>query len=174
MRGRHEPQTPSNRWESASIILHLYIDLTICVTSVVIFVICRHFKLQALVASLALAPIPKVEANPLPTHTEVCSNPHLTALAIVIIIICLLIWLYVHCKYLTWFRGYCYNSTCTLYIFFFNTHFYVPVKIKWLSGHMHMYKLTNAITPDGLSIQKSFIPDTIDFDWQCMHLHMNG
>ena len=37
-----------------------------------------------------------------------------------------------------------------------------------------MYKLTNAIAPSGLSIQKSFLWDTIHFDWQCMHLHMNG
>ena len=39
---------------------------------------------------------------------------------------------------------------------------------------MHMYKQTNAIIPDGLPIQKSFLLDTIHFDWQCMHLHMNG
>ena len=31
---------------------------------------------------------------------------------------------------------------------------------------MHMYKLTNAITPDGLL--------TVYFDWPCMCLHMNG
>ena len=52
--------------------------------------------------------------------------------------------------------------------------FYVPVKITWLSGHKHMYKLTNVIIPDKILIQKSFLLDTIHFDWQCMCLHMNG
>ena len=181
-RGRCKPQAPSDSWDSASLIPHPYTyslpifstAFAICVTAVVIFVICRHFKLLAWVASLALAPLQKAEANPLPTHTVVCSNPHLTVLATVITTICLLLWLYVHCKHFTWLRGYHYNRTCTLYIFLFNTHLYVLFKIKWLSGHMHMYKLSNAITPDGLSVQKSFLWDIIHFDWQYMHLHMNS
>ena len=111
----------------------------ICVTVLVIFVTCMHFKLQALVPSLALAPIPKAEANPLPTHTVVCSKPHLTALATEITIICLLLWLCVLCKHLTRPRGYHYNRTCTIHIFLFSIHFYVQVKIKQLSGNMHMY-----------------------------------
>ena len=76
--------------------------------------------------------------------------------------------------HLTWFHRYKYNRTCALYIFFFNTHFYIPVKPKHLSGHKHMYKLENAITPEQMSYDKSFLWDTVHFEWNSMHLHMNG
>ena len=163
-RGRHEPQTPPDSWHSTSLIPCSYTyflsifntALATCVTTGVVFVLCRCLKLQALVASLALAPIPKVEVNPLPTHTVVCSSLHLTALATVITIIGLLLWLFVHCENLTWLRGYHYNRTCTLFIFLYNGHFHVPIKIKRLSGHVHMYRLTNTIIPDGFSAQSLF------------------
>ena len=40
--------------------------------------------------------------------------------------------------------------------------------------NMHMYKLENAITPEHMSDHKSFLWDTIHFEWHSMCLHMNG
>ena len=93
-RGRHEAQTPSDSWESAPIIPYPYIyfiaifstAFMIFMTAVVIFVICRHFKLQPLDALLALAPLPKAEAKTSPSHTVVSSTPYFTVLATVITI----------------------------------------------------------------------------------------
>ena len=39
---------------------------------------------------------------------------------------------------------------------------------------MQLYKLENAITPEQMSYHKSFLWDTIHFEWHSMCLHMNG
>ena len=80
----------------------------------------------------------------------------------------------VYGKQLTWIWGFWYNKTCTLYIFLFNTHFYVPIKEKCLSGHMYMYKCESPITPEQILYKKSFLWDMIKFTWDNMRLHMNG
>ena len=135
---------------------------------------CLSIKLQALISTIALTPIAKGDAKPIHVKKVVCLNPHLTGLATVVTIVGLVMWLYAHCRHLTWFNEYKYNRTCALYIFLFNTYFYVPVKLKHLSGNMHMYKLKNAITPEQMSYHKSCLWDIIHFEWHSMHLCING
>ena len=133
----------------------------------------KHHKLKTLVNSLALSVIPAVEAKA--THDRViCSNPQITALASVITIMGILFWLYSQCKSLTWLRGYRYNRCCTLYVFLYNSHFYVPIKLRKLTGHMNMYRLMNAVGPDGLSYSKAYLWDIIHFDWHETCLYMNS
>ena len=78
-----------------------YTILVICVSAGIFFLLFKHFKLQALVSTIALAPIAKVDAKPIHVEKVVCSNPHLTVLATVVTIVGLLIWLYAHCSHLT-------------------------------------------------------------------------
>ena len=119
----------------------------------------RHFKLWTLVAGLTLASAPKVvNARQQPTMTVICSNPYLTILATMVTIIATGMWICTHCRHLTWLRGYKYSRACTLYIFLYNSHFYVPLKIKRLTGHMHMYRIENpdcaieTVLPSPLSV----------------------
>ena len=56
----------------------------------------------------------------------------------------------------------------------FSSSIPTSMSLKDLSGHMHMYKLKNAITPEQMSYHKSFLWDTIHFEWYSMCLHMNG
>ena len=115
----------------------------------------RHFKLWTLVAGLTLASAPKVvDARQQPAMTIVCSNPYLTILATMVTIIATGMWICTHCRHLTWLHGYKYSRACTLYIFLYNSHFYVPLKIKRLTGHMHMYRIENPIAPEKLSFHR--------------------
>ena len=145
-------------------------------TLVLLFFIFRHFKLHTLVAGLTMATLPKMGNARLHevAHPVVCSNPYLTVLATVVTIIASLLWIFTHCKQLTWLRGYKYSRACTMYIFLYNSHFYVPLKIKRLSGHMHMYKIMNPITPLSLSYHKHCLWDSFVVDWKEMKLFVNG
>ena len=104
------------------------------------FVLIQHYHLQALISTIILASAPRV-AEARSTQKVICSNPELTTFASVVTFIGVVVWIMIHCRQLTWLWGFRYNNICTLYIFLFNTHFYVPIKVKHLSGHMHMYKL---------------------------------
>ena len=128
------------------VLAHHVLSIIATVLSISLFILVglfllRHFKLWTLVAGLILATAPKVtEAHQQPTMTVVCSNPYLTILATMVTIIATGMWICTHCHNLTWLRGYKYSRTCTLYIFWYNSHFYVPLKIK-LSHWTHAYVL---------------------------------
>ena len=135
----------------------------------------RHFKLWTLVAGLTLASAPKVvEACQQPTMTVVCSNPYLTILATMVTIIATGMWICTHCRHLTWLCGYKYSRACTLYIFLYNSHFYIPLKIKCLTGHMHMYRIENPIAPEKLSFHHHCLWDSSVVNWGSMKLYVNG
>ena len=139
-----------------------------------LFLLC-HFKLWALVARLTLASTPKVvEACQQPTMTVVCSNPYLTILATMVTIIATGMWICTHCRHLTWLHRYKYSWACTLYIFLYNSHFYVPLKIKRLTGHMHMYRIENLIAPEKLSFHRHCLWDSYVVNWGSMKLYVNG
>ena len=108
------------------------------------------------------------------TQKVFCPNPELTAFASIVTFFGVMVWIMVHCRLLTWLQGFQYNRTCTLYIFLFNTNFYVSIKVKCLSGHMHMYKLESPITPEKMLCTKTFLWDMIKFTWYNVRLHMNG
>ena len=100
----------------------------------------RHFKLWTLVAGLTLVTAPKViEGRQQLTMPVVCSKPYLTILATMITVIAKGMWICTHCQNLTWLHGYKYSRACTLYIFLYNSHFYVPPEDQmshWPHAHV--------------------------------------
>ena len=138
-------------------------------------ILLRHFKLWTLVTGLTLASAPKVvDARQQPAMTVVCSNSYLTILATMVTIIATGMWICTHCQHLTWLRGYKYSRACTLYIFLYNSHFYVPLKIKHLTGHIHMYQIENPIAPEKLSFHRHCLWDSYVVNWGSMKLYVNG
>ena len=114
--------------------------LIVCISAVLAFVLIQHYHLQALVSTIILASASRV-AEVRSSQKLIYSNPELTAFASIVTFIGVNVWIMVHCRQMTWLWGFWYNRTCTLYISLFNTHFYIPIKVKHLSGNMHMYKV---------------------------------
>ena len=156
------------------------LSIVVTVLSVGLFILgglflLRHFKLWTLVAGLTLASAPRVvNARQQPTMTVKCSNPYLTILATMVTIIATSMWICTHCQHLTWLHGYKYSRACTLYIFLYNSHFYVPLKIRRLTGHMHMYRIENPIAPEKLSFHRHCLWDSYVVNWGSMKLYVNG
>ena len=130
----------------------------------------HHFKLWTRVVGLMLAMAPRVvEAQQHLTMTVVCSNLYLRILAMMVTIIVTSMWICTHCHNLTWL-----HRACTLYIFLYNSHFYIPLKIKCLTGHMHMYCIENPIVLEKLSFHHHCLWDSYVVNWGTMILIVNG
>ena len=147
--------------------------LVVCISAVLACVLIWHDHLQALFSTIILASASQVAEARL-TQKVICSNPVLTAFASIVSFIGVMVWTMVYCRQLTLLWDFQYNRTCTLFTFLLNTHFYVPIKVKCLSGHRHMYKLQFPITHEQMLYTKSFLLDTINFTRENMSLHMNG
>ena len=87
----------------------------------------------------------------------VCSYPITTMWSNVLgsIVICYAIIRYI--KPVTWYRGYKYSRNCTFYLFVFCDHYYSPVKICPLRGHLQNYKVEDSGTDLELTLNKNWI-----------------
>ena len=95
----------------------------------------------------------------------VCSYPITTMWSNVLgsMVICYAIVRYI--KPMTWYRGYKYSRNCTFYLFIFTDHYYSPLKICPLRGHLQNYKIEDSGTDLELTLHKNWIYDTVNISW---------
>ena len=152
--------------------------------AVILILIVKQTRLQSLVSSLGLVSlipsakalyfteipkamnVPYFLARNVPDEKVVCSHPLLTAVGSAIAIGGALYAAYQVFRSLSWYRGYRNSRCCTMYFFLYHDDFYAPLKIKSLSGHIHMYKMENKLTPGQLTLQRNCLWDTVTIDWE--------
>ena len=107
-----------------------------------------------------------VELNvPAEPRKVVCSYPITTMWSNVLgsVVICYAIVRYI--KPVTWYRVYKYSRNCTFYLFVFCDHYYSPLKICPLRGHLQNYKVEDSGTDLELTLHKNWIYDTVNISW---------
>ena len=137
-----------------------------CLCTITLLVIMvKQIRLQSLVTSLRLVSlIPPAKAlyftempratnvpyflvKNIPNEKVVCSHPLLTAVGSAIAICSALYAAYQVFRSLSWYHSYKNSRCCTMYFLLYHDDYYAPVKIKSLSGHIHMYKMENKLLP---------------------------
>ena len=63
---------------------------------------------------------------------------------------------------MTWYQGYKYSRNCTFYLFVFCDHYYSPLKICPLRGHLQNYKIEDSSSDLELKLNKNWIYDTVN------------
>ena len=91
-----------------------------------------------------------------------------------ITVIGLILYFYKSCKHLTLVRGYKFASICHLYIIVGNATRYVPVKIGQHVGSPYLFKYTELIPKERLSLQKQVIWDHLHLDWTDEEIKYKG
>ena len=66
---------------------------------------------------------------------------------------------------MTWYQGYKYSRNCTFYLFVFCDHYYSPLKICPLRGHLQNYKIEDSGSDLELKLNKNWIYDTANISW---------
>ena len=109
--------------------------------------------------------IPVESKAPVEPRKVVCSYPITTMWSNVLgsMVICYAIVRYI--KPMTWYRGYKYSRNCTFYLFIFTDHYYSPLKICPLRGHLQNYKIEDSGTDLELTLHKNWIYDTVNISW---------
>ena len=142
----------------------------ICTITILIIMV-KQIRLQSLVTSLGLVNlIPPAKAlyftempratnvshflvKNIPNEKVVCSHLLLTVVGSAIAICGALYAAYQVFRSLSWYCRYKNSRCCTMYFFLYHDDYYAPLKIKSLSGHIHMYKMENKMLPGQLTLQ---------------------
>ena len=151
---------------------------------IILIIVVKQIRLQSLVTSLGLVSlipstkalyvtempkatnVPYFLAKSVPNERVICSHPLLTAVGSTIAIGGALYTAYQVFRSLSWYRGYKNSRCCTMYFFLYHDDFYAPLRIKSLSGHIHMYKMENKLMPSQLTLQRNWLWDTVTIDWE--------
>ena len=151
---------------------------------IILIIMVKQIRLQSLIASLGLASlipptkalyltempkatdVPYFLAKNAPNERVICSHPLLTVVGSAIAIGGALYAAYQVFRSLSWYRSYKNSRCCTMYFFLYHDDFYAPLKIKSLSGHIHMYKMDNKLMPGQLTLQRNWLWDTVTIDWE--------
>ena len=139
--------------------------------------LCQNFKCMAADESGILSQLKIENENlmkslasvesklPVKPRKVVCSYPITTMWSNILgtIVICYAILKYI--KPLTWYRGYKYSRNCTFYLFVFCDHYYSPLKICPLRGHLQNYTVSDNGTDLELTLNKNWLYDTVNISW---------
>ena len=68
-------------------------------------------------------------------------------------------------RLMTWYRGYRYSRNCTFYLFVFCDHYYSPLKICPLRGHLQNYIIEDSGTDLELNLNKNWVYGTVNISW---------
>ena len=155
----------------------------ICIVTIIIIMV-KQIRLQSLVTSLGLVSlilpakamyiiemaratdVPIFLARNMPNEKVVCSHLLLTMVGSAIAIGSALYAAYQVFRSLSWYSRSKNSRCCTMYIFLYHDDYYALLKIKSLSGHIHMYKMENKLLPGQLMLQKHCLWDTITINWK--------
>ena len=75
---------------------------------------------------------------------------------------------------MTFFKGYLYDNTCTIYLFLSHECYHVPVNLRELSGLLHTFALSGQLKAQNLQLLKHTLWDTLHIKCLSTTLNMNG
>ena len=166
-----------------STVAHIVYFCTACILTCMpapqMYLACKHKKLCTLVTAMTLQRLPITEAMStfeIPQNEEaklICQDPWVSIAVTLITILGVVVDLYRACSKMTFFKGYLYDNTCTIYLFLSHECYHVPVKLRELSGLLHTFALSGQLKAQNLQLLKHTLWDTLHIKWLRTTLNMN-
>ena len=159
-----------NNFIETSIFDHLAFNIFIFVMAVILVIIMfiviklifKGEKMQALVANLAM--IRSVKA--ISKEIEAIDEEYWIIIIWLSFILLRILFLTIEKLYrMPIFRKYHYSNTIKIMIFISDIKSYVPIKLCKTSGSIHLFKLTGSINKENITLHKNMLWDIMEIDW---------
>ena len=111
-------------------------------TTVTIYLLCKHKKIRALIASLVLHQVKEVSAIPKETNTE-CTT--LAYIGIILTIPSLIIVTFLHYRKSRFCKGHRFSNAVKIMIFISDVQNYVPIKLCKTAGSIDLFKIIGTL-----------------------------
>ena len=120
--------------------------ISLLVTTLAIYLLCKHKKLRTLVAIVALQQVKEV--GTVTTQEEVtteCRIQNFMILVLTVTIFSLVIFAVLHSRKLKLCRGCMFSNAVKILTFILDVQYYVPIKLCKTAGSIHLFKITGTI-----------------------------
>ena len=137
----------------------------------VIYLYCKHKHIRTIIASLILHKAKEVEAKTL-TKLENTECQTLAYIGITLTLLSMMIVVLLHYRRSKFCRGYRFSNV-KIVLFISDVQHYIPVKLTKTSGSPHLFKLTGTLNSDDIKLNKNYLWDTLEINWNKTKLTFN-
>ena len=71
-------------------------------------------------------------------------------------------------------RGYRFSNVVKIVLFISDVQNYIPIKLCKTSGSPHLFKITGTLTPEDIKLNKNYLWDTLEINWDKIKLSFNS
>ena len=113
-------------------------------TIIIIYAICKHNKLRALLTSLTFQQVKEVKAEEISEENYKCkcAAQFYIVLALGIIIIGLVVFMILQVRRIKICRGQLFSKAVKIILFISDVQYYIPVKLCETASSIHLFKIT--------------------------------
>ena len=167
MQERHEStmlNTSKNFFSNNHIMdIFVFISRIISLTSttLTIYLLCKHKKIRALIASLVLHQVKEVSVISKETNAE-CTT--LAYIGIILTILSLIIVIFLHYRKSRFCKGHRFPNVVKIMIFISDIQNYIPIKLCNTAGSIHLFKIIGTLKAENIKLNKNYLWDTLEID----------
>ena len=147
--------------------------ISIITITLVIYLFCKHKHIRTIVASLLLYKAKEVEAR---TTTKIddseCGTLAYIGMALTLLSMAIVILL--HYRKSKFCRGHRFSNIVKIVLFISDVQHYIPIKLCKTSGSLHLFKVTGTLTPEGIKLNRNYLWDTLEINWDKIKLVFNS
>ena len=127
------------------------------------YILCKHKKIRALLASLVLHQVKEVGTISKETNSK-CTT--LAYIGIILTILSLIIVMFLHYRKLRFCKGHRFSNAVKVMIFISDVQTYVPIKLCKTAGSIHLFKIKGTLKAKSIKLNKIYLWDTLEIDWK--------
>ena len=133
----------------------------------------KHKHIRTIVASLLLYKAKEVEAN-MPTKIEVSECGTLAYVGIALTLLSMATVILLHYRKSKFFRGHRFSNIVKIVLFISDVQHYIPIWLCKTSGSLHVFKIIGTLTSKDVRLNKNYLWDTLEINWDNLKLSFNS
>ena len=163
-----EIEFPNKSFFTNNFIIDIFVFLiaiiSVITTMILIYTLCKHNNLRALVLSLALQQVKEVKAEGIRDENYKCEciSQLYVILALSIVIIGLVVFAILQVRRMRLCRGQLFLNVIKIMLFMSDEQYYVPVKLCKMAGSIHLFKISGKLMIDKVKLNKHYIWDILE------------
>ena len=71
-------------------------------------------------------------------------------------------------------RGHRFSNVVKIVLFISDVQHYIPIKLCKTSGSLHLFKITGTLTSEDIKLNKIYLWDTLEINWNKIKLSFNS
>ena len=154
-----------------NIFIFVMVIISVILMFIVIKLIFKGEKMQALVANLAMIRGVKAIGKEI---EAIVKEYWIIIIWLSFILLCILFLTIEKLYRMPIFRKYRYSNTIKIMIFISDIKSHVPIKLCKTSGSMHLFKLTGSINKENITLHKNTLWDEMEIDWRPVTVTLSG